>query len=218
VIVAALGVSGHLLTGSDRAITPPATHGSVSPTTENAAEAPIALPDQPLLRPADLGAVGPYTAWQQSPDAVSELVRPLDCVSSPSTWGANHVESAMYYDDLDAHVVEHVLEYPTAPVAAAATSRPWEEFTTCPSGDLVDATVMPRSVESVPGMGDAASRASLLTTPKADSEKGYYELAVARVSNIVVVLQWSSMGNPQPNNGWVWDADRVQAALDRASS
>ena len=42
------------------------------------------------------------------------------------------------------------------------------------------------------------------------------ELAVTRVNNVVVVLQWTSMGNPLPAGAWVWDSHLAQVAVDRA--
>jgi hypothetical protein len=47
------------------------------------------------------------------------------------------------------------------------------------------------------------------------SEISYFELGVVRAANVVVVLQWHSMGQPTGVD-WVWDANRMASALDRA--
>jgi hypothetical protein len=39
---------------------------------------------------------------------------------------------------------------------------------------------------------------------------------VVREANVLVILQWSSMGQPTGVD-WVWDADRMTAALARAA-
>ncbi|MBA3232660.1 MAG: hypothetical protein H0T17_01735 [Propionibacteriales bacterium] len=61
-----------------------------------------------------------------------------------------------------------------------------------------------------------ALRASRLTTPKADADISYYELAAARIGNVVVVLEWSSMGKPETPGGWVWYAETLDVAAHRA--
>ena len=54
--------------------------------------------------------------------------------------------------------------------------------------------------------------------PQVASEYFYYELGTAQEDNVLVVLQWTSNGNPMGNDSteWVWTADRLQTALDRA--
>ena len=61
---------------------------------------------------------------------------------------------------------------------------------------------------------DAAVQASRTSTPP-DSEVSYYELGMVQKSNVLVVLQWHSMGKPESVD-WVWDAQRLGTALDRA--
>jgi len=54
--------------------------------------------------------------------------------------------------------------------------------------------------------------------PEVASEPNYYEVATAHRGNVVVVLEWQGSGNPigDGTEDWVWDADRLQTALDRA--
>src|SRR3990170_7012125 len=92
-----IGVSGQL-TGDNRSIEgPPATKG---PSVTAAPETPLTLAEDPLLRPDDIGAVGPHTGWKRSPEAVSQSLRPLRCVASPTTWEAGRAEGAQYYQNL----------------------------------------------------------------------------------------------------------------------
>ena len=59
-------------------------------------------------------------------------------------------------------------------------------------------------------------RASRLTVPTADAGISYYELGIAQRGNVVVVLEWSSMGNPEGDDGWVWTPERLGTAVERA--
>lgn len=214
VVAGAIGVTANL-TGDDRSLQgPPAEQPSVSTTQQPL----LTLADDPLLRPDDIGTIGVYEGWKRSPEAVSESLRPLRCVTSPTTWGAQRTEGAQYYQDLDAMVVEHVLRFPDVASAEAGLQLGLSQYAACGTGDPAQETVAQRPQEAVPGAGDDAYRASRLVTPKADAGIAYYELAVARTNNVVAVLEWTSMGNPYGDDSadWVWTADRLQTALDRA--
>jgi hypothetical protein len=213
IVATAVGVGGGL-TGNDRGIQgPPAEQPSVSTTEEPA----LALADDPLLRAEDIGDLGPHTGWQRSPEGVSASMR-TRCVSSPEAWGADRVEGAQYYEELDGLIVEYALEFDSAGRAAAAVRQGMRELATCPKGDPAEATVEDRGAEAVPGVGDGAQHASRLTTPTANAGIHYYELALARTGNVVVMLEWNGMGNPAGEGpaDWVWTADRLRTALDRA--
>jgi hypothetical protein len=92
------------------------------------------------------------------------------------------------------------------------------ELAGCPAGDPAEATVEDRGEQRVDGVGDEAYHASRLTTPTADAGIHYYELAIARTGNLVVTLEWTGMGNPAGDgpDDWVWTAERLRTALDRA--
>ena len=217
VVAGTIGVTANLA-GDDRSLQGPPAKDGPTATTSVTEEKPLTLADDPLLRPDDIGTIGPYAGWQRSPEAVSQSLRPLRCVTSPTTWGAERTEAAQYYQDLDGMVVEHVLRFPDVASAEAGLRLGLSQFAACGTGDPAQATVVDRPSEDVPGVADEARRASRLTTPKADAGIAYYELAVTRTDNVVVVLEWTSMGNPYGDDSadWVWDADRLQIALDRA--
>ena len=211
------GVAGAYagLGGDRRAVDIPAK----SPTVSTSQEEPLRLAADPLLMSSTLDGVGIYEGWRRN-DTVDETTPPSLCVSSPTTWGATRTVAGLHFSDLDAQVVQHVLLFPDAASAEAAAARPLTELRRCPAGDLADARVDERPDEAVAAVGDQASRASRLTTPKADAGIGYYELGVARDQNVVVVLQWVGMGNPvgEGAQDWVWTAERLGATLDRAAS
>jgi hypothetical protein len=61
-------------------------------------------------------------------------------------------------------------------------------------------------------------QAARLTTPTASAGLAYYELGIARSSNIVVVLEWSSMGKPVKNKKvWVLSGELLDVAAHRAT-
>ena len=83
------------------------------------------------------------------------------------------------------------------------------------AGRRVEVTTQDRGPAPLSG---TAFRASRLSTPTADAGIGYYELGVAREANVLVVLQLNAMGNPagEGPEDWVWTAETLQTALDRA--
>jgi hypothetical protein len=213
VLAGVVGIGGEL-TGDDRSIQgPPAEQPSVSTTQESV----VTLADDPLLRAEDIRGLGPHTGWQRSPEGVSASMR-TRCVSSPETWGAGRVDGAQYYEELDGLIVEYALEFDTAARAAAAVRQGMRELATCPPGDPAEVTVVDRGDEAVAGVGDEAYHASRLSTPTADAGIHYYELGTARTGNVVVVLEWTGMGNPVGEGpaDWVWTAERLQTALETA--
>ncbi len=83
--------------------------------------------------------------------------------------------------------------------------------------DATDGTLTTRESVAVPRL-DGAVRHSRYFYPDFASEPSYYEVATAHRANVVVVLEWQASGNPMGDgaNAWVWDAERLQTALDRA--
>jgi hypothetical protein len=211
-VAGVVGLYGGVGDGSRRTA-PPA---SVSPT----AEATFALADDPLLLAGQLDPVGNHVGLQRSPDPVDDTVRPLQCLSNPADWGAQQVESASYYDDVDGRSYEHVLRFPDAASAGAALVHPLDDLRGCPVGDASEVTVTGRAEERVPAtLADEAYRTARLSTPTAASEPFYYELGVARRANVVVVLEWTSQGSPfaRGSSAWAWTPERLAAALERAT-
>jgi hypothetical protein len=210
VVAAVVGVSSSV-TGSNRADRGPV---AVSPTPS-----PLHLADDPLLLAGQLDPVGNHTGFLRSPDPVDDAVRPLQCLSSPAGWGAPQLESALFYDDVDGRAYEHVLRFPDEAAAGAALVRPLDDLRACPVGNASEVTVTGRAEEQVPSVGDEAYRGARLSTPTAASEQFYYELGVARRANVVVVLEWTSQGNPfaGSSTAWVWTPERLTAALERAA-
>jgi hypothetical protein len=215
VAVVAVAVSGGALFGGD-AKDPNviATHPPTTAPPENL----LRPSEKPFLRPADVGTIGVYTSFRRNAD-VDESQRPLRCLPSPTTLGATETFATLFYSDLDATFTEHVLRFDDVASATDAVSRLSSEFASCDKGDPDEATVNDRGPGQTGGVEGVSQtlRASRLTTPTADAGISYFELGVVRSANVVVVLQWSSMGQPDADKAaWVWTADRLQQAIDRA--
>jgi len=207
-VAGAVGISG-ALTGTNKATDLPADRT----TTTTTAERKLALATDPYLRGEDLAGIGPYEALQRNGEAPSQqLMQCLDVVDL----GQEGKRTGMVFFDPDLGDVtlnENLFDFPDAAAAKAFVADVSSTFATCDKGDPAEVTTTDRGPETVGDQG--AMRASRLSTPTADAGIGYYELGVIQDANIVVVLEWSSMGNPE-DAGWVWDADRLQTALDRA--
>ena len=81
-------------------------------------------------------------------------------------------------------------------VGDAAGWNAWvDRFASCPQGDPAEVTTEDRPDDGSLGrVADGAYRFSRLSTPTANAGIGYYELGVVREGNVVVALEWSSMG------------------------
>jgi hypothetical protein len=190
---------------------PPATGG---PTASTEVEQPLTLASHPLLDPSDLGRVGVYTDWQANPSPEEANISYLRCMPSPDTLAAEQTEAGLFYNDLDSRATEHVLRFPDAESAFAAAGRLFSAFAACDKGPASD-HVVDRGPTDVPvASADSAQELSRASAPP-DSDYAYYELAVARKGNVLLVLQWTSMGQPDGVD-WVWDSERLSTALDRA--
>jgi len=167
------------------------------------------------------GPAVPRVTWvpadtaRRSPEPVSESLRQR-CIPSPLGAATARTESAQYYNELDGLIVEYAMQFPSTAAAERFTGELAAAFATCGKGDPAEATVVDTGPEPV-ASGFRAARA---TTPTADAGLSYYELGVNAKANIVVVLEWTSMGNPYGRDAttWVWTADRLRLALDRAVS
>ncbi|MEO7980698.1 MAG: hypothetical protein ABI807_07400 [Sporichthyaceae bacterium] len=209
-VAGAAGVVGGV-GGSNRAEGPIATDG---PTASTEVETPLAVAAQPLLAPADLGAVGPYSAWQLSPDP-ENVGQPFHlCVPSPTTLGAGASTYGHFYGDLDASATEHVLQFADSAGAKEAGDQLVSGLTACDLGAASD-NVVTSTAQPVPLPAADEGRVVTREASPPGSDVSYYELGVVREANVLVVLQWNSMGLPDGVTQ-VWDAERMQAALDRA--
>jgi hypothetical protein len=209
-VVGVAGLSGGV-GGDSRRTAPPA-----SPTPEPTQTTRSLAPD-PFLQPTDIATVGPYKGLQPNPDASAADQQLSTCVPRLSTLGARVTKGRFYFSDLDATATEHVLRFASAEEATGAVATLEDAFATCPEGDPAEVVVEDRPPVPVAGVSgaDTALQASRTGTPVQASEVSYFELGVAREANVVVVLQWHSMGQP-PGVDWVWDANRMASALDRA--
>jgi hypothetical protein len=180
----------------------------------------LSLAVDPLLRADDVTGVGVYESFQRNTDPVDETARPMQCMPSPTTLGAPEGKAALYYSDLDATFLEHVLRFPDEAAAGQAVTQLAAAFASCDPGPASSATVVDRGPTRTPGTEGVSEtlHASRLTTPKVDGEVSYYELGVARTANVVVVLEWSSMGNPHGRSGEpVWPDELLDITAHRAT-
>jgi hypothetical protein len=214
VVVVAVAVTGGSLLGgqSDARHSLPATQ-SPSPTH-------VRFIDRPLLRAGDVDDVGPYKGFLVGPSPVSEDQRSLECIASPTTLGAVEGLAAPFFAEPDAHVIEHALSFADASAAAEAVNRLAAEFASCKQGKESEVTVNDRGPLRANGIGGHSEtlNASRLTTPRAAGEVHYYELGVARLVNVVVVLEWTSIGKPvDDTTTWVLSSDLLSVAIHRAT-
>lgn len=214
VIAGIAGLAGGLRT--DREAIAPADGPSVSVVQEPLRE----IAADPFLRPADFGSFGGYDQVGPFIDAGKEpVVDPQQCRLRPTTWGAEQVRATQFYQDgSEVSLYEYVLQFGTvAEAEAALAARAAADLSQCPSSmDPADGELTLRGLSPVPGLD--GQRTSRYFVPKVASEPHYYEAAVAREANVVVVLDWSAFGNPagEGDTDWVWTTERLRSALDRA--
>ncbi len=211
--VGVVGVAGALNDRQSGALPVSSTSPSPTPTPHSSPPATTVLADSPFLRVDDLAPIGPYAAFATVPGDGNPR---LSCLSDPASWGATSLRSQAYASDLDATFVETVLLFPDVASATAAAKQPLAEFNACPTGDPAEASIVDGNSALL--VGDVAYRFSRLTTPSSDADLIYNEVAVARESNVVVVLDWSSMGRPGEGNSGAWTPGQLRLALDRAVS
>lgn len=213
-VAGAAGIVGGVDTDR-RATEVPATP-TPTVTQETLAAAPF-LPVEDLTGFDGYDQAGPFIDAGQEPDLLPE-----QCAVRPDGWEASEVLSTRYYQDgSDAEVREYVLRFDdVASAEQAALKRAYSDLAvpSCPATvDPSDGTLTTRESVLVPGL-DGAVRHSRYFYPAVASEPNYYEVATAHRANVVVVLEWQASGNPSGDGAqdWVWDAERLRAALDRA--
>lgn len=204
VVVSVVVTGGSLLGGQgDAHHTLPATPSPApAPSPSPTATAAMELAPDPLLHGGDVAVAGTQLTFQLSPDPVPETQRPLQCIPSPTTLGAADGEAAQLFADPNGTVVEHVLRFGDATAAADAVTELSVAFASCTKGNASEVTVDDRGPVRANGIKGVTEtlNAARLTTPTADAGVSYYELGIARSSNIVVVLEWSSLGKPVTNS------------------
>ena len=192
---------------------PPATD---APTVSTTQEPVLSLAADPLLRDGDLRDVGPFAAFLNSrTEPTDRLLRCIDVEGGAAAVSAQRVSTVLVEPDIGEPTVhEHALRFPSAVTARIFVDQLSAAFASCDTGDPAEARVIDRGPYDVEG-GFTASR---LTIPTADAGIGYYELGVSRRGNVVVVLEWMSLGNPHGDTAadWVWTTERLRTALDRA--
>ncbi|MDQ1605038.1 MAG: hypothetical protein QOE01_2883, partial [Actinomycetota bacterium] len=141
------------------------------------------------------------------------------CIPDPGTLGGSDTRSRLLYlDGLDARAFEHVVRFADAEQATSAVGRLSRAFASCDPGDPAQVSVKDRGpVEEGPSEGVSQFvHASRTGTPVQASEISYYELGVTRADNVVVVLQWTSMGKPDTGSPWVFTGEMLITATHRA--
>lgn len=209
VVAGVLGVAGGPMGDRETIEAPPA-----EPTVSTSPEQLLSLAGPPLLRDGDLTGVGPFGDFLDSGNVPRDLL--LRCIDVPAvTTGAKRVSTVLYEPEIGEPTVhEHAVSFPSESGALEFVTGLSAAFSACDRGDPAQVRVDDRGPEAI-GRGLRASR---LTTPTRDAGIGYYELGLISERNMVVVLEWSSMGNPvgEGPDDWVWTAERLETALDRA--
>lgn len=217
-VAGAIGVTG-ALTGDRESIKgPPAQDPTISTTQEPR----LSIAAQPFLPADGLVGFGAYDEIGTFVDAGEEpKILPKECAVRPGGWEASQISSTRYYQDgTEAGIREYVLLFDDAASAEqAALKRAYADLVaSCPASvDPSEGTLTTRDSQLVPGL-DGAVRSSRYFVPEYASEPNYYEVATAHRGTVVVVLEWQASGNPigEGAQDWVWDAEKLQAALDRA--
>lgn len=214
VVAGVLGAAGGLTGDREATQGPPA-----NPTVTTTPEPWLRLANHPFLRVEDLGSFGGYDQVGPFIDAeAAPEVLPDQCATRPASWGADDVRATRYYQDgSEASISEYVLHFGSAAEAEANAARLGEELSACTTAAYTDGDLTQRG-EPVAGLA-SGYRGSRFFVPNVASETSYYEAAVARVANVVVVLEWQAFSNPAGDGeqDWVWTAERLQTALDRAT-
>jgi hypothetical protein len=206
VVGSALGISG-----TDKS----QTHLPASPVPT--APALLTKPAaDPFLKNSDVGTIGVYENFQRSPGPFRYQAK-LVCMRGPGTWGADEHRSQQFFSNLDATFYEHVLHYPNQAAASAGVHTVLAQLGSCEVDTQHPKRIAQRGPLPVAG-APGSTRASWLSKAEPDSEVYYYELGIQRTGNVLVVLEWSSMGNPEHHSGWAWTADRLNLAADRATT
>lgn len=215
-----IGVGGSLVGGDNRGIEgPPATDG---PTVTTTPEPEPSLAEQPFLPADGLVGFGVYDGLGGFVDAGEEpKILPKQCAVRPAGWEASQISSTQFFQDgTEAGIREYVLLFDDpASAEQAALKRAYADLVaTCPASvDPSEGTLSTRDSEVVPGL-DGAVRSSRYFVPEVASEPNYYEVATAHRGSVVVVLEWQASANPvgEGAQDWVWDAEKLRAALDSA--
>ena len=214
-VSAGVGIAGGL-TGDDRAVNGPPAGPTV--TTSQDPERTYALAADPFLRESDLAAIGlgPYDNFTRSPEWAADQAVSLPCLIDPGAVGAVEARPMLFYSDLDATIRQHVLRFEDTESARSAVGKLAAGLTGCDMG-APGVTVTDRGPEAV-AVGDEGFRFSRFAVPQVAAGTSYAEIALIRAGNVVLVLDWSSMGNPydDPEGSWAWTPERGETALDRA--
>jgi hypothetical protein len=189
-------------------------------TTPSPSETPVALAAQPFVRDSDLtgiGSYGPIVATGQPPQNLLQR-----CIDPAGTAGsAAQVKASVLYDSDqsgDGNGVETVLRFASSPDAERYATALSDAAHGCDPGNAAEVTTQDSGPEAVRDATDPAFRWSRLTTPKTNGGISYYELGVTRDANVVVVLEWMSMGNPNGDTSgeWVWTSEGMASAMNAA--
>ena len=201
-VAGVVGISAGITGGDNRSDQVPA---SPEPTSQT-----VTLAAMPLLEAADMPKIGPYDTWQVSPDESAADQQSVQCLDSPSSLDAARTEKRFFYTDLEATAIEHVLQFGSAAEAQAAQTGLRDQLDACNEQSRSSDPTLEVRTEPVADLGFHASR----TSSPPDSEVHYLEMGTAREGNVLVVLQW--LAGPVDGVDWVWDAEQLQTALDRA--
>lgn len=213
VIVVAVVVSWGALFNGGTTSTPPLP-ASPSPT---AAARMLELAPDPFLRASDIPKIGVYDGFQRNPAGAVIGPALLECLSAPESLGAAELRQQRFFQDLDARFVEYVLRFADTSAADASVDQIRQDFANCHKGNPAAVTTTDRGPAPVEGV-DGSLRGSRLSRPTAAAGVAYFEIAVVRTENVVVLLEWASMGNPENDDtaGWAWTAERLNLAAHRA--
>ncbi|PZF85431.1 hypothetical protein [Jiangella anatolica] len=186
------------------------------PTTP--AEELLELAEDPFLTDDDVAAVGTATGFVRQPELDPDAVW-TPCLQNPIDSGAITAVALGYNHDLDASIVERVALMPDGESAFSYVAA----HTTLPEvcgevGEFREQTVGEPVAVDVDGADDAVAWVveSVPTAENPGSESSFAGIGIARVSNIVVVIGFSAMGDPSGGDWPGTVSGLLATALERA--
>ena len=192
------GRAGGRCRGVATAASAATTRPPTSPPARPRPSRQLPLAADPLLKPADITGLGRYGNLPvlQAPGAPDLTPPPGACQIRPTRWGAQEMHATRFYQDgSTVGILEVVLRYDTAEQAKTAPDQPRHRPGALPRAGPAEATLEAAARDGARGPdGVHAGRAT--STPSADADLGYYEVAVAGAATSSWCSTWAADGHP----------------------
>lgn len=180
----------------------------------------LQLADDPFLADEDVAAVGSATGFFRSTLDPSETTAyQAPCLQDPLDAGADRVLPLGFSHDLDASLVEWVLQLPTVDSAAQVVAAHLNLPDVCGEvGEDREQTVGDPVGLDVEGADDAVAWTveGVPTADNAGSSTSFAGIGIARVANLVVVVSFAAMDDPSGGDWPSVVSGLLARAVDRS--